>query len=53
MRTLSLILAFVFVLCCPALVPSSGSGLPGPGTFSYNGSAVNMAAPRVLVAEAR
>jgi hypothetical protein len=53
MRTLSFILAFAFALGGPTLVRSSDAGLPGIGTFSYNGSAVNIAAPHVLLADAR
>jgi hypothetical protein len=53
MRTLSFILAFVFVVAGPSLAGSATSGLPGPGTFSYNGSPVNPAAPHLLIADAR
>jgi hypothetical protein len=50
MRTLSFILAFVLG---PSLAGSADANLPGPGTFCYNGSPVNVVAPRILVAEAR
>ena len=38
MRTLSFILAFAFVIAGPSLAGSSDNGLPGIGTFAYNGS---------------
>jgi hypothetical protein len=53
MRTFSFIVAFALALAGPSLVRSSDTSLPGPGTFSYNGSAVNFAASPVLVADAR
>jgi hypothetical protein len=49
MRTLSFILAFAFVLAGPSLAGSSDTGLPGIGTFAYNGSPIATAdAPMVL-----
>jgi len=40
MRTMSFILAFAFILAGPSMAGSSDQGLPGTGTFAYNGSAV-------------
>jgi hypothetical protein len=51
MRTLSFILAFAFVLVGPSMAGSSDGGLPGIGTFTYNGSPMRTTVPRtVLVA---
>ena len=52
MRTLSFILAFAFVLAGPSIAGSSDSGLPGIGTFAYNGSPVVPAAPQTIVVAA-
>jgi hypothetical protein len=51
MRTMSFILAFAFVLAGSSMAGSAGTGLPGIGTFSYNGSPV--AAPNLMVVAAR
>ena len=51
MRTLSFILAFAFVLGGSSVAGSADSGLPGIGTFSYNGSPVT--APQMMVVAAR
>ena len=40
MRTTSFILAFAFILAGPSMAGSSDQGLPGVGTFAYNGSPV-------------
>jgi hypothetical protein len=40
MRTTSFILAFAFVLAGPSMAGSADTGMPGIGTFSYNGSPV-------------
>jgi hypothetical protein len=40
MRTVSFILAFVFVVAGSSMAGSVESGLPGVGTFSYNGTPV-------------
>jgi hypothetical protein len=53
MRTFSFILAFAFFLVGPSLAGSSDRGLPGIGTFSYNGSPVISDAPMVTVVAAR
>lgn len=47
MRTISFILAFAFILAGPSIAGSSDKGLPGIGTFSYNGSPA--AAPQTMV----
>jgi hypothetical protein len=48
MRTLSFILAVAFVLAGPSIAGSSDTGLPGVGTFAYNGSPI--AASSMVVA---
>ncbi|WP_338700314.1 hypothetical protein V5279_20150 [Bradyrhizobium sp. 26S5] len=48
MRTISLILAVVFVMAGSSMAGSPDSGLPGIGTFSYNGSSVVTVAPMVM-----
>ncbi len=53
MRTVSFILAFAFILAGPSMAGSSDNGLPGIGTFSYNGSPVATAGPDALVVAAR
>jgi hypothetical protein len=53
MRTMSFILAFAFVMAGTSMAGSAQSGLPGIGTFSYNGSPVTTAAPHTLVVAAR
>jgi hypothetical protein len=51
MRTLSFILAFAFVLIGPSMAGSSDAGLPGIGTFAFNGTPIASSLPRtVLVA---
>jgi hypothetical protein len=52
MRTVSFILAFAFILAGPSMAGSS-DGLPGIGTFSYNGSPVTDSAPQTLLVAAR
>ena len=51
MRTMSFILAFAFLLAGPSIAGVSDSGLPGVGTFSYNGPVVP-AAPQTSVVAA-
>jgi hypothetical protein len=51
MRTMSIILAFAFVMAGTSMAGSAETGLPGIGTFSYNGSP--MATPHTLVVAAR
>jgi hypothetical protein len=51
MRTISFILAFAFILAGPSMAGSSENGLPGIGTFAYNGSLLSVpAAQPMLVA---
>lgn len=51
MRTISFILAFAFMMAGPSMAGSSDNGLPGIGTFSYNGPSVTLSAPQpILVA---
>ena len=50
MRTISFILAFAFILAGPSMAGSSDEGLPGIGTFSYNGAPVTASAPIVVAA---
>ena len=52
MRTLSFILAFAFVLAGPSVAGSSDTGLPGIGTFAYNGAPI-LPAPQAIVVAAR
>jgi hypothetical protein len=52
MRTISFILAFAFVLVGPSMAGSLDNGLPGIGTFSYNGSPVTISAPQSIVVAA-
>jgi hypothetical protein len=40
MRTISFILAFAFVVAGSSMAGSAENGLPGVGTFSYNGSPI-------------
>jgi len=50
MRTISFILAFAFILAGPSMAGSSDEGLPGIGTFSYNGPVLTTSAPIVVAA---
>ena len=52
MRTFSFILAFAFILAGPSMAGSSDKGLPGIGTFAYNGSPVATSAPQAIVVAA-
>lgn len=51
MRTLSIILAFAFVLIAPSMAGSVDNGLPGVGTFAYSGPPA--AVPQAMVVAAR
>jgi len=53
MRTLSFILAFAFVLAGPSMAGSPDAGLPGIGTFAYNGSPIATPAPQGIVVAVR
>jgi hypothetical protein len=48
MPTISLLLAFVFVLAGSTMAGAPDGSLPGIGTFSYNGSPIPMSAPIVV-----
>ena len=50
MRTISFILAFAFILAGPSMAGSSDNGLPGVGTFSYNGAPIATSAPMLVAA---
>ncbi len=49
----ALILAFAFVVAGPSMAGYAESGLPGIGTFAYNGSPVASPAPQIIVVAAR
>lgn len=51
MRTISFALALVFVVAGSSMAGSVESGLPGVGTFSYNGTPV--APSETLIVAAR
>jgi len=53
MRALTLVLALGFVIAGSSLAGSSNSGLPGVGTFAYNGSPVAAAAALPVVVASR
>jgi hypothetical protein len=53
MRTISFILAFGFILAGPSMAGTSDNGLPGIGTFSYNGSPVTTSAPQLMLVAAK
>jgi hypothetical protein len=52
MRTISFILAFAFILAGPSMAGSSDHGLPGIGTFSYNGAPAANSTPQPIVVAA-
>jgi hypothetical protein len=52
MRTLSFMLAFALILAGPSMAGSSDHGLPGVGTFAYNGSPVATPASQPMVVAA-
>jgi hypothetical protein len=53
MRTFSVILAFAFLLAGPSIAGSSGTSLPGIGTFAYSGSPIAAATPQVTFVASR
>ncbi|QIO34412.1 hypothetical protein [Bradyrhizobium sp. 1(2017)] len=53
MRTLSLILAFGFVLAGSSLAGAPDGSLPGVGTFQYSGSPLTIPAPQPIVLASR
>src|ERR1700710_1706302 len=50
MRALSYVIALVLLLTRPSLAGTAGGGLPGIGTFSYNGSSISGANTAVMAA---
>jgi hypothetical protein len=50
MRPFSYVLAIILLLSGPSLAGSADHGLPGIGTFSYNGSPVVTSAQPVMAA---
>jgi hypothetical protein len=53
MRTLSLLLAFAFVLAGPSIAGSTDNSPPGAGTFAYAGSPVASSATQSILVAAR
>lgn len=53
MRTLSFFLAFAFVLAAPSIAGALDGGLPGVGTFAYNGSPIATSASQAMVVAVR
>jgi hypothetical protein len=53
MRTLSVILAFAFVLAGSSMAGSADQGVPGIGTFAYSGSPIAASVHHTLVVAAR
>ena len=53
MRTLSIFLAFAFVLVGSSMAGSVDNSLPGVGTFAYTGSHIVTSAPQAIVVAAR
>ncbi len=53
MRTISVILAFAFILAGPSMAGSTDANLPGIGTFAYAGSPVISTPAPMVVAYAR
>jgi hypothetical protein len=51
MKTLSFVLACAFLLGGPSIAGSPEKGLPGVGTFAYNGSPIVASVPgQVMIA---
>jgi hypothetical protein len=53
MRILSFILAMAFVIAGPSIAGSSDNGLPGVGTFAYDGPPIVPMVPSAIVVAAR
>ena len=53
MRILGFIFAAAFFLVAPSLAGAPDGGLPGAGTFSYNGSPVMADVPQLTIVAAR
>jgi hypothetical protein len=52
MRTIGFMLALAFVLAGSSIAGSSDGGLPGVGTFAYNGAPMVPLAAHAIVAAA-
>jgi hypothetical protein len=52
MRTISFIFAFAFIVAGSSMAGYSDNGLPGIGTFAYNGSPVTISAHQPIVVAA-
>ena len=53
MQSLSVILAFAFVLAGASMAGSADSSLPGVGTFAYGGLPVVASVPQAVVVATR
>jgi hypothetical protein len=53
MRTLSFILAMAFAIAGPSIAGWPDSGLPGVGTFAYDGPPIAPLVPSAIVVAAR
>jgi hypothetical protein len=53
MRTVSFVLAFVFVVAGPSMAGWSAGDLPAIGTFAYSGSPIAAATSQVIVVATR
>jgi hypothetical protein len=53
LQTLSIFLAFAFVLAGASMAGSTESGLRGVGTFAYSGSPIVTSAHQAIVVAAR
>jgi len=53
MRTLSFLFALGFVLVVPSIAGSPDNGLPGVGTFAYDGPPIVPLASSAIVVAAR
>ena len=53
MRTLSVILAFAFVLAGASMAGSADNSLPGVGTFAYSGLPIVDSGPQAVVVATR
>ena len=53
MKSLSFVLACAFLLIGPSMAGSPDTGLPGVGTFAYNGSPIVASVPQPIMVAAR
>jgi hypothetical protein len=53
MKTLSVFLAFAFVLAGSSLAGSSDTNLPGIGAFAYTGAPIVSSVPQAVVVAGR